>query len=125
MDRLLDLIEQFATDETRMKWAPNKKLHFEIAVIKAIQTLGQTTLTEIIDTLAVLRGGGDPKLPAPKQPAAFSRPVPVKVQKPSPAPAPPPSSSSAKPGGRARPSAEGPSLAPAGRSSSGCSAKPR
>ncbi|MGA3171970.1 MAG: DNA polymerase III subunit gamma/tau, partial [Chthoniobacteraceae bacterium] len=31
-DRLLELIEQFAAAETRMKWAPNKKLHFEVAI---------------------------------------------------------------------------------------------
>ena len=43
-DRLLELIEQFAAAEGRMKWAPNKKLHFEVAVIKAIQTLSQVTL---------------------------------------------------------------------------------
>jgi len=29
-DRLLDLIDQFAQAEGRMKWAPNKKLHFEV-----------------------------------------------------------------------------------------------
>ena len=57
-DRLLDLIEQFASAEGRMKWAPNKKLHFEIAVIKAIQTLGQVTLTDVIENLTALRGGG-------------------------------------------------------------------
>src|SRR4029434_1965092 len=56
-DRLLELIEQFAEAESRMKWAPNKKLHFEVAVIKAIQTLSQVTLTEVIDNLAALRGG--------------------------------------------------------------------
>ena len=56
-DRLLELIEQFAEAEGRMKWAPNKKLHFEVAVIKAIQTLSQVTLTEVIDNLAALRGG--------------------------------------------------------------------
>jgi DNA polymerase-3 subunit gamma/tau len=57
-DKLLDLIEQFAAAEGRMKWAPNKKMHFEIAAIRAIQTLGQTTLTEVLDTLTALRGGG-------------------------------------------------------------------
>ncbi len=56
VDRLLELIEQFAAAENRMKWVPNKKLHFEVAVIKAIQTLGQTTLTEVVDILAELRG---------------------------------------------------------------------
>jgi DNA polymerase-3 subunit gamma/tau len=32
-DRLLELIDQFAEAEARMKWAPNKKLHFEVALI--------------------------------------------------------------------------------------------
>jgi DNA polymerase-3 subunit gamma/tau len=56
-DRLLELIEQFAGAEGRMKWAPNKKLHFEVAVIKAIHTLGQATLDQVIENLAALRDG--------------------------------------------------------------------
>lgn len=56
-DRLLELIDQFAAAEGRMKWAPNKKLHFEVAVIRAIQTLDQTTLDEVIDNLNSLRAG--------------------------------------------------------------------
>lgn len=56
-DRLLELIDQFAGAETRMKWAPNKRLHFEVAVIKAIQTLNQVTLNEVIENLAALRDG--------------------------------------------------------------------
>jgi DNA polymerase-3 subunit gamma/tau len=40
-----------------MKWAPNKRLHFEVAVIKAIQTLNQVTLNEVIENLAALRDG--------------------------------------------------------------------
>ena len=56
-DRLLELIDQFAAAEGRMKWAPNKKLHFEVAVIKAIQTLNQVTLNEVIDNLSALRDG--------------------------------------------------------------------
>jgi DNA polymerase-3 subunit gamma/tau len=63
-DRLLELIDQFAAAENRMKWAPNKKLHFEIALIKAIQTLGQTTLTEVIDALTALRRGESGAAPA-------------------------------------------------------------
>lgn len=64
MDRLLDMIDQFAAAEGRMKWAPNKTLHFEIAVIKAIHTLQQTTLSEVIDTLSALRSGQNPAPPA-------------------------------------------------------------
>ena len=84
-DRLLELIEQFAEAEGRMKWAPNKKLHFEVAVIKAIQTLSQVTLTEVIDNLAALRGGALPaaKRPQPaKAPAAKTAPAEMKVPAP-------------------------------------------
>jgi DNA polymerase III subunit gamma/tau len=57
-DRLLELVDQFAAAEGRMKWAPNKKLHFEVAIIKAIQALGQVTLDEVIEKLSELREGG-------------------------------------------------------------------
>jgi DNA polymerase III subunit gamma/tau len=62
-DRLLELIDQFAATQGRMKWAPNKKLHFEVAIIKAIQSLGQATLDEVIENLGELRdgGGGPPR----------------------------------------------------------------
>jgi DNA polymerase-3 subunit gamma/tau len=56
-ERLLELIDQFAQAEGRMKWAPNKKLHFEVAIIKAIQSLGQATLDEVIEKLSELRNG--------------------------------------------------------------------
>jgi DNA polymerase-3 subunit gamma/tau len=88
MDRLLDLIEQFAAAEGRMKWAPNKKLHFEIAVIKAIQTLSQATLTEVLNTLAALRTGGELPTLRPVQPGAAASALPASSApaKPSPAP---------------------------------------
>jgi DNA polymerase-3 subunit gamma/tau len=62
-DRLLELIDQFAAAEGRMKWAPNKKLHFEVAIIKAIQSLGQATLDEVIENLSALRDGGRARPP--------------------------------------------------------------
>jgi len=70
MDRLLELIDQFAAAEGRMKWAPNKKLHFEVAIIKAIQSLGQATLDEVIEKLGELRDGK-------KRPAAAPSAAPV------------------------------------------------
>ena len=70
-DRLLDLIDQFAAAEGRMKWAPNKKLHFEVAIIKAIQSLGQATLDEVIEKLGELRDGGKARSVTPSpQPVA-------------------------------------------------------
>ncbi len=56
-DRLLELVDQFAAAEGRMKWAPNKMLHFEVAIIKAIQSLGQATLDEVIEKLSQLCDG--------------------------------------------------------------------
>jgi DNA polymerase III subunit gamma/tau len=67
-DRLLEMIDQFAAAEGRMKWAPNKKLHFEVAIIRAIQTLGQATLDEVIEKLSDLRDNG-------KTPRADASPV--------------------------------------------------
>jgi DNA polymerase-3 subunit gamma/tau len=80
-DRLLELIDQFAAAEGRMKWAPNKRLHFEVAVIKAIQTLSQVTLNEVIENLAALRDGKSPT-PTPKSSAKVPAPPPKKVEAP-------------------------------------------
>ena len=77
MARLLDLIEQFAAAEGRMKWAPNKKMHLEVAVIRAIQTLSQATLSEVLDTLAAMRGG----VPLPAAPTA-PKPVAAPIRHP-------------------------------------------
>ena len=74
MEKLLDLIEQFAGTEGRMKWAANKKMHFEVAAIRAIQTLQSATLTEVLDTLTELRGG--------KAPAETRQTLPVSAAKP-------------------------------------------
>jgi DNA polymerase-3 subunit gamma/tau len=103
MEKLLELIEQFAAAEQRLKWASNKKMLFEIAVIRAIQTLSQVTLSEVLDAVSAIRGGAPPPAtgtpppvrkiappiaaPKPTQPRV-STPAPVaKVEEP-PAPAP-------------------------------------
>ena len=71
MEKVLDLIEQFAGAEARMKWAVNKKMHFEVAAIRAIQILQSATLTEVLDTLTALRGGQPlPLVAPPAKPAA-------------------------------------------------------
>ncbi|MEY2439842.1 MAG: polymerase subunit gamma/tau [Verrucomicrobiota bacterium] len=80
-DRLLELIDQFAEAEGRMKWAPNKKLHFEVALIRAVQTLGQVTLNEVIENLNALREGKEPSqklLSAKATPASTKGSVPKK-----------------------------------------------
>lgn len=46
--RLLKLIDLFAETDSRMRWAPNKRLHFEIGIIKAIQTLSEVSIDDVI-----------------------------------------------------------------------------
>ena len=51
-DRLLALIDTLADTEGRMKWAANKRLHFEIGFIKAIQSLNDARISDVIKALA-------------------------------------------------------------------------
>jgi DNA polymerase-3 subunit gamma/tau len=80
-DRLLAAIDVFAETEGRMKWATNKRLHFELGVIKCIQSLGEVRITDVLKVLtqgADVSGGGfqppSPSLqPIPAQPTAPAR----------------------------------------------------
>jgi DNA polymerase-3 subunit gamma/tau len=82
-DRILAAIDVFADTEGRMKWATNKRLHFELGVIKAIQVLAEVRITDVIK---VLTKGADfcGDIPA----AAAQAPAPPPVVAP-PAPAKP------------------------------------
>jgi DNA polymerase III subunit gamma/tau len=53
--RLLRLIEGTSEVEATIKWASNKKLHLEIALIRGIQTLREVSLNNVIDALENLR----------------------------------------------------------------------
>ncbi|MEO6846573.1 MAG: DNA polymerase III subunit gamma/tau [Chthoniobacterales bacterium] len=65
--RLLELLEHFSAVESRMRWAPDKKLHMEVAVIKAIHLLNQATLDDVLDTLGAIHSGDPiPRSSAPK-----------------------------------------------------------
>jgi DNA polymerase-3 subunit gamma/tau len=65
-DRILAAIDVFAETEGRMKWASNRRLHFELGVIKCIHALGEVRLTDVIK---VLTRGAD-YLPAVSSPPA-------------------------------------------------------
>ena len=83
--KLLDLIEHFSTAEGSMKWVADKKLQLDVAVIKALHLLDETSLTDVIETLSGLCHG---EVPAPRP---VSRPVaaPPKTSPKVEAPAPP------------------------------------
>jgi len=78
-DRILAAIDVFAEAEGRMKWATNKRLHFELGVIKAIQTLGEVRITDVINALT---RGAD--MLAPESDAALPVPSPVSQEPPAP-----------------------------------------
>jgi DNA polymerase III subunit gamma/tau len=102
-ERLLAAIDVFAETDGRMKWATNKRLHFELGIIKAIQVLSEVRITDVIK---VLTKGADhlshsnpaaesPKIESPKAgptPAPAPQPVIEKIaaQEPKPEPTPPP-----------------------------------
>jgi DNA polymerase III subunit gamma/tau len=82
-DRILAAIDVFAESEGRMKWATNKRLHFELGVIKAIQTLGEVRITDVIKALTRGAGQCGDTLQTPSQPPAPA-PAPPKAAKPLP-----------------------------------------
>jgi DNA polymerase-3 subunit gamma/tau len=80
-EQFLMLLDHFAEAEQRMRWAPDKKLQFDVAVIKAIHLLGQASLDDVLESLTALRSGealpprsgpplASPSAPAAKQPKA-------------------------------------------------------
>lgn len=74
--KLLDLIEHFSAAEGSMKWVADKKLQLDVAVIKALHLLDETSLTDVIETLSGLCNG---EVPAPRP---VSRPVAAPVKSP-------------------------------------------
>jgi DNA polymerase III subunit gamma/tau len=96
-ERLLSVIDVFAETEGRMKWASNKRLHLEIGLIKAVQTLGEIRLSDVIKVLAGAADHLDSPVTyaaAPAAPAVSPEPAatvePSVLPAPAPAPAPEP-----------------------------------
>jgi DNA polymerase-3 subunit gamma/tau len=75
-ERLLELIDLLSAAEQRMRWAANKQMHLEVAVLRAIHVVGQVTLSEVVETLAALREGRDPQKPAMPVPGPVPTPLP-------------------------------------------------
>ena len=104
-EKLLVLLDHFAETEARMRWASDKKLQFDVAVIKAAHLLEQASLDDVIATLAALQSG----TPPPPRPVE-SRPAPQSVEKSVPPAVPPVEKPAPKPSEK---SAEKPAEKPA------------
>lgn len=117
-EKLLVLLDHFGEAEGRLRWATDKKLQLDVALIKGIHLLGEASLSDVLDALSALRGGAPlpersvarpsfqrpassaavpaaPKvtpLPAaaarPEPPKVESKPTPAKVEPAAPTPAP-------------------------------------
>ena len=73
-ERLLELIDLCAAAEQKMKWASNKQMYLEVAILRAIQAVGQVTLGEVLGALSALRDGR--AIPERAKPVFASVPAP-------------------------------------------------
>jgi hypothetical protein len=81
-------VDHFSAAESAMKWVADKKLQLDVAVIKALHLLDETSLTDVIETLTGLCNG-EPPAPRPTRVASMAAtppPAPTPVLPPNPAP---------------------------------------
>lgn len=76
-EQLLRVVDGLAEVDARMRWATNKRLHFELGVIQAVQNYNEVSLSDVIEALD---GGGAVAKPAARATittARAPRPTPV------------------------------------------------
>lgn len=90
-EQMLRVVDGLAEVDSRMRWASNKRLHFELGVIAAVQSLNEVSISDVIDAI---EGGSSAGLPRPapppqaappplrRAPAPVKAAEPVKVQEP-------------------------------------------
>lgn len=123
-EKLLELLEHFAECEGRLRWATDKRMQADVAIIKAVHLLEQASLSDVLETIAELRDGRPaPAVPRPDRASrrhSVSPPAPESTPKPAPrAPVPPAEPQESKPAPklsdrpplRAAPAASAPSAA--------------
>lgn len=74
-EKLLTLMDHLGETEARMRWATDRKLQFDVAVIKATHLLEQASLDDVIDALASLQAGGPGPAPRAAVPPPKAAPV--------------------------------------------------
>ena len=73
--QLLRLMEILSEVEPTLKWATNKKLHLELAVIRAIQSLAEVGFDQVLDALDGLRQTPSNPRPQGKGPGVAAKSV--------------------------------------------------
>jgi len=82
-EKLLALLDHFGESEARLRWATDKKLQLDVALIKGVHLLEEASLSDVLDMLTALRGGASllestaPKTraPRPATPSAVDPPA--------------------------------------------------
>jgi DNA polymerase-3 subunit gamma/tau len=79
-EKLLVLLDHFGEAEGRLRWANDKKLQLDVAMIKGVHLLDEASLSDVLDTLAAIRGGASlparvPTKPAPPAPPSLREPI--------------------------------------------------
>lgn len=68
-EQLLRVVDGLADVDARMRWASNKRLHFELGVIASVQSLNEVSISDVIDALDSGSAEGLSR-PAPRAQAA-------------------------------------------------------
>jgi DNA polymerase-3 subunit gamma/tau len=97
-DRLLAVLDNLADADAKMRRASNKQLHFEIALIRAIQSLDEVRISDVIRALEKAPENTAPA--APVQPAAPAPAAAAGTPNPPETPPPNPSRSPTRPKAR-------------------------
>lgn len=69
-EQLLVLLDHFGEAEGRLRWASDKKLQLDVALIKGVHLLEEASLGDVLEVLTALRGGA----PLPERSAPVMRP---------------------------------------------------
>jgi len=97
-DRLLTVLDRLADADARMRRASNKQLHFEIALIRATQSLDEVRISDVV--MALEKGANADRPPlTPEEPAATTPAPGERTKDPEP---PTPPDNTPRPSSRAR-----------------------
>lgn len=77
-EQLLRVVDGLGEVDARMRWASNKRLHFELGVIQAVQSLGEVSLSDVIEAI----DKGSPPQGASTVPAARRSAAPSELVRP-------------------------------------------
>ncbi len=91
-EKLLVLLDHFGEAEGRLRWATDKKLQLDVALIKGVHLLEEASLGDVLEVLTALRGGTPlPERTAPRPastPVRSAAPVAIPAAAPKPTPLP-------------------------------------